>query len=138
MPSVFLALGAVCAFLGVGFGAFGAHGLKAILSPELLAVYQTGVTYQMWHALGLLVIGLLHQQTPTAKRLVWAGWLMFVGILLFSGSLYLLAVTDEKVLGMVAPFGGVCFLLAWLLLALFAFNKNPPTFAAPKKHSRYN
>jgi uncharacterized membrane protein YgdD (TMEM256/DUF423 family) len=138
MPSVFLALGAVCAFLGVGFGAFGAHGLKAILSPELLAVYQTGVTYHMWHALGLLVIGLLHQQAPTAKRLVWAGWLMFVGILLFSGSLYLLAVTDEKALGMVTPFGGVCFLLAWLLLALFAFNKNPSTFAAPKKHSRYN
>ncbi|MDD2723279.1 MAG: DUF423 domain-containing protein [Methylovulum sp.] len=139
MPSVFLFLGATCAFLGVACGAFGAHGLKTLISPELLAVYQTGVNYQMWHALGLLAIGLLRQQNPVSTLLVWSGWLMFVGILIFSGSLYLLAVLDEKALGMMTPFGGVCFLVAWLLLALSALKKTQqPSSAGPKKHSRYH
>ncbi|PPD46834.1 MAG: hypothetical protein CTY16_08625 [Methylobacter sp.] len=139
MPSVFLFLGAFSAFLGVACGAFGAHGLKAVISPELLAVYQTGVNYQMWHALGLVAIGLLRQQCPGSKLLIWSGWLMFVGILIFSGSLYLLAVLDEKALGMVTPFGGICFLVAWLLLALSALKKpQPGTSATSKKHSRYH
>ena len=136
---MFVFLGAVCAFLGVGFGAFGAHGLKAVLSPELLAVYQTGVSYHMWHALGLLGIGLLRQHNPASKLLFWSGSLMAVGILLFSGSLYVLAITDEKALGMITPVGGVCFLAAWALLAVFALRKpQEPLSVAPKKNSRYH
>ena len=83
MKSGFLFLGAISALIGVGMGAFGAHGLKAILSPEMLTVYQTGVTYQMWHALGLMGVALMRQQVPESKLLIWAGWLMFIGILLF-------------------------------------------------------
>jgi uncharacterized membrane protein YgdD (TMEM256/DUF423 family) len=120
MRSVFLALGALCAFVGVGMGAFGAHALKASLSPESLAVYQTGVTYQMWHSLGLIAIALVQQSIPDSKRIAIAGWLMFLGILLFSGSLYLLVLLDMPKLGMITPIGGVCFLIAWLLLFLSA------------------
>jgi uncharacterized membrane protein YgdD (TMEM256/DUF423 family) len=122
MKSVFLALGALCAFVGVGLGAFGAHALKASLSPESLAVYQTGVTYQMWHSLGLIAIALVQQSIPDSKRIALAGWLMFLGILLFSGSLYLLVLLNMPQLGMVTPIGGVCFLIAWLLLCLSASN----------------
>jgi uncharacterized membrane protein YgdD (TMEM256/DUF423 family) len=120
MKMIFLLLGALSAMIGVGMGAFGAHGLKTVISPELLTVYQTGVTYQMWHALGLISIALIHQQAPASKLLTWAGWLMFAGILLFSGSLYLLALLNLKWLGMITPIGGVCFLTAWLLITLFA------------------
>ncbi|MGZ5076862.1 MAG: DUF423 domain-containing protein [Methylobacter sp.] len=120
MKSIFLLLGALSALTGVGMGAFGAHGLKTIISPEMLTVYQTGVTYQMWHALGLIGIALVQQQAPDAKLLHWAGWSMFAGILLFSGSLYALALLNHHWMGMITPFGGVCFLTAWLLLALFA------------------
>lgn len=123
MRSVFILLGAFCAFLGVSFGAFGAHALKAILTAEALAIYQTGVTYQMWHSLGLIGVGLIHSQTPEAKLINWSGWFMFIGILLFSGSLYALALLDIPKLGMITPVGGSCFLIAWLLLCLSA-NKN--------------
>ena len=122
MKSVFLVLGALCAFVGVGMGAFGAHALKATLSAESLAVYQTGVTYQMWHSLGLIAIALVQQHTPDSKRIAIAGWLMFLGIVLFSGSLYLLVLLDMPQLGMVTPIGGVCFLIAWLLVCLSANN----------------
>lgn len=122
MGSVFFFLGALSAFLGVAFGAFGAHALKYSLSPESLAIYHTGVDYQMWHALGLLTIGVLQQHTPESQHLRRAGWLMFAGILLFSGSLYLLAYTNLTWLGMITPIGGVCFLLAWLFLCL-AFDR---------------
>jgi len=72
MKSVFLLLGALSALIGVGMGAFGAHGLKTIISPEMLAIYQTGVTYQMWHALGLIGVAFMHQQTPDSKLVNWA------------------------------------------------------------------
>lgn len=104
-------------------GAFGAHALKATLSAEMLAIYQTGVTYQMWHALGLLGIGVLRQLDQDSKLIPWAGWLMFIGILLFSGSLYLLALLNLRWLGMITPVGGVCFLIAWLLVCLYAIQK---------------
>jgi uncharacterized membrane protein YgdD (TMEM256/DUF423 family) len=123
MQSIFLFFGAFSALIGVGMGAFGAHGLKNVISPEMLAVYQTGVNYQMWHALGLIGIALLHRHEAESKLLNWAGWLMLIGILLFSGSLYLLAVMDVKQLGMITPFGGVSFLIAWLLLAVYAGRK---------------
>ena len=120
MKSGFLFLGALSALIGVGMGAFGAHGLKAILTPEMLTVYQTGVTYQMWHALGLISIALMCQHVPESKLLIWAGWLMFIGIVLFSGSLYLLVLLNLKWLGMITPLGGVSFITAWLLIAIFA------------------
>ena len=122
MNSLFLFLSAVCAFIGVGMGAFGAHGLKAMLGPEMLAVYKTAVDYQMWHALGLGLIALLKHQAVASKLLLWAGWLMFAGIILFSGSLYVLAIANIRWLGMITPFGGMAFLIAWLLVMLFAFN----------------
>ena len=93
MRSCFLFLGAISALIGVGMGAFGAHGLKTVLSVEQLTIFQTAVTYQMWHALGLVGIGIIYQQLTTSKLLVWAGWLMFIGILVFSGSLYLLVLS---------------------------------------------
>jgi uncharacterized membrane protein YgdD (TMEM256/DUF423 family) len=117
MNPVFLLLGALSALVGVGMGAFGAHGLKSIISPEMLAAYQTGVTYQMWHALGLIGIALIHPQT---KLLHWAGCFMFAGILLFSGSLYSLAILNLHWIGIITPFGGICFLTAWSLTAIFA------------------
>jgi uncharacterized membrane protein YgdD (TMEM256/DUF423 family) len=123
MNSIFLFLSAVCAFTGVGMGAFGAHGLKVLLGPEMLAVYKTAVDYQMWHAMGLGLIALLQHQATFSKLLYWAGWLMFAGIVIFSGSLYVLAIFKIKWLGMITPFGGMAFLTAWLLLMLFAFNK---------------
>jgi uncharacterized membrane protein YgdD (TMEM256/DUF423 family) len=123
MRSVFLLFGALSALVGVGMGAFGAHGLKTVISPEMLTIYQTGVTYQMWHALGLIGIALIRQQAPDSKLLHWSGWLMFAGIVLFSGSLYALALLNHHWLGMITPFGGVCFIAAWLLIALFA-NQN--------------
>ena len=123
MKSTFLFLGAINALLGVSMGAFGAHGLKSILSPEMMSVYQTGVTYQMWHALGLVGIALLRLQHAASKLLAWAGWLMVIGIVLFSGSLYLLAMTQFLRLGMITPFGGLSFLAAWLLLGVYSLQK---------------
>jgi len=120
MRSVFLLLGAISAFTGVGMGAFGAHALKTVLSPELLEVYKTGVSYQMWHALGLIGIALIHRQASASKLILWAGRLMFAGIILFSGSLYLLTILNLKWLGMITPIGGVAFLGAWLLVILYA------------------
>lgn len=118
MRPIFVTLGCFSALIGVGMGAFGAHGLKPVLSPEMLAIYQTAVNYQMWHALGLLVIGVLQQQMPDRMMISWAGWIMFAGILFFSGSLYLLAILNLPWLGMITPIGGGCFLLAWLLLSI--------------------
>jgi len=121
MKPPFLLLGAVCAFLAVAMGAFGAHGLKAVLTPERLAVYQTAVHYQMWHALGLIAIACVGRIFPAGDKLLrWAGWLMFAGIILFSGSLYLLVLLNINGLGMITPFGGLAFLAAWLILAVVA------------------
>jgi len=123
MKSVFLFLGALSALIGVGMGAFGAHALKASLSPEQLSIYQTGVSYQMWHALGLMGIALALLQTPTSKLLKWAGTLMFIGIIIFSGSLYLLVLLDMKILGLITPIGGVSLICAWALLTIYAAKK---------------
>ena len=123
MRSSFLFLSAFSAMTAVAMGAFGAHALKHVLSTEMLAVYKTAVTYQMWHALGLGIIAVFRQGCLQSKLLQWAGWLMIVGILLFSGSLYLLTLLNLKWLGMITPFGGVAFLIAWLLVLIFAAGK---------------
>ena len=117
MQSCFLLLAALAGFIGVAMGAFGAHGLKHILTGHYLDVYKTAVNYQMWHALLLAVVAML----PEERLLNWAGWFSFLGIVLFSGSLYLLAISKISWLGMITPFGGLAFLLAWGLLAFVAY-----------------
>lgn len=118
LAKLFLFLGAVNAFLAVGFGAFGAHALRARISPEMLTVWHTGNQYHFYHALGLVAVGLLSAQLPPGALMKWTGWLMLLGIVLFSGSLYLLALSGVRWLGAVTPFGGTAFLAAWLLLAI--------------------
>lgn len=118
MYRLFLFGAALCGFLGVGLGAFGAHGLRGMLSESQLATYHTGVDYQLWHALGLGLIGLLAERFPDRKTLHWAGGLMLAGIVVFSGSLYLLSLTGIRWLGMITPFGGGALLAAWVLLAM--------------------
>ena len=117
MPRIFLMLGAINAFLCVAFGAFGAHGLKQILSAEMLTVYQTGVQYHFYHSLGLIIVGLVLLQFPKSKPILLSGWLMLGGIVLFSASLYALSLTEIRALGAITPLGGIAFLSAWLLLA---------------------
>jgi uncharacterized membrane protein YgdD (TMEM256/DUF423 family) len=114
---LFLVLGSIATLLAVAIGAFGAHGLKARIAPELLAVYKTGVEYHFYHALGLILVGLAAYHFPESAYLRGAGWAMLAGILLFSGSLYLLALTGLGWLGAITPFGGVAFLAAWGLFA---------------------
>ena len=113
---LFVLLGAVSGFLAVAAGAFGAHALRARLQPDLLAVFETGVRYQMYHALALLAVAWVSSRWP-APQAVWAGWLFVVGTVLFSGSLYLLSLTGVRWLGAITPFGGVAFLAGWLALA---------------------
>lgn len=117
----FLMLAAVTLFAAVVLGAFGAHGLRGRLDEHMTAVYQTGVQYQFWHGLGLGLIAALARLHPESVLLRWAGWVMFGGILIFSGSLYLLAVSGVAWLGAITPLGGMAFLAAWALLALFAY-----------------
>lgn len=118
-----ISLGAILAFFAVALGAFGAHGLKSTLTPDMLAIYHTAVDYQLWHAIGLLIIGLMQQQN-TSRLLSIAAWFMFAGILIFSGSLYALSLSGIKFLGAITPIGGASFLIAWLLLAYASFKPN--------------
>lgn len=115
---LFLILGGINAALVVMLGAFGAHGLKARLTAEMLAVYQTGVHYHLFHALALLAVGLVASQIADSVWLKWSGWLMLLGIILFSGSLYVLSVSGLRWLGMVTPFGGVAFIAAWIMFVI--------------------
>jgi len=121
---LFLSLGGGALLAAVVLGAFGAHGLKARLAPELLAVFRTGVEYHFYHALGLLAVGLLALHLPESGWLRASGWMMAFGIVFFSGGLYLLALTGVRTLGAVAPAGGVAFMLAWALF-LVAVLKAP-------------
>jgi uncharacterized membrane protein YgdD (TMEM256/DUF423 family) len=115
---VFLFLGGANAALVVAMGAFGAHALKTRISSDMMAVYHTAVLYHAIHALGLIAIGLVAAWLPDSGYLKSAGWTMFAGIVLFSGSLYLLSVTGSRWLGAITPIGGVAFLLAWVLFCL--------------------
>jgi uncharacterized membrane protein YgdD (TMEM256/DUF423 family) len=114
---LFLVLGCIAALLAVAIGAFGAHGLKARVAPELMSAYKTGVEYHFYHAFGLILTGLAALRLPESAWLKAAGWAMLTGITLFSGSLYLLALTGLGWLGAITPLGGVAFLAAWTLLA---------------------
>ncbi len=119
MARTFLALGALSAAMSVAAGAFGAHALKARLAPELLAVFETGARYQTFHALGLVAAAWAADRFPGAAA-AWAGWLFLAGTVLFSGSLYALALSGVRAFGAVTPFGGVAFIAGWAALALAA------------------
>src|SRR5262245_15383071 len=107
MDRTFLLIGAVLGFLGVGLGAFGAHGLRGRLSPEMLAVFETGVRYHMYHVFAVLIVAAAIGQLGAGRLLTIAGWSFAAGILLFSGSLYALAMTGVGILGAVTPLGGL-------------------------------
>lgn len=113
--------GGIFGLLSVAIGAFGAHALKATLTAnDTTTIFQTGVQYQMAHALALLLVGLLHAQLTPNRHLRLVGWLFTAGIIVFSGSLYLLALTNIKIFGAITPIGGVCFLVGWFLMILTA------------------
>ncbi|TFE30589.1 DUF423 domain-containing protein [Cohnella luojiensis] len=113
-------IGALTAMLSVVFGAFGAHFLEDRLSADAMDVFQTGVQYHMFHSVGILLIALLIDRLPSRKLAVWAARLLLIGIVLFSGSLYALALSDVKVLGAITPLGGVAFIAGWICMALTA------------------
>ncbi|WJH34843.1 DUF423 domain-containing protein [Paenibacillus aurantius] len=119
----YLLWGSVLALLGVALGAFGAHALKDRLTEDMLAIYHTGVQYQMYHALGLLGIALLHDRLEAKKLVARAGLLLVIGVIIFSGSLYLLALSGIKVLGAITPIGGVAFIAGWACLAAAAWKE---------------
>lgn len=122
MPRLLFMLGAGFAFLAVALGAFGAHSLKAILTPDMLTVFETGVRYQMYHALALLAVGWAAQQYPQGSFHI-AGWLFAAGIVLFSGSLYVVALSGVRWLGAITPLGGVAFLAGWAVFAWQAWQQ---------------
>jgi uncharacterized membrane protein YgdD (TMEM256/DUF423 family) len=115
MSKIVLLTGVFFSMLSVVLGAFAAHGLKAKISTDMLGVFQTGVQYQFYHALALILIGLLMKQLPSSL-LVWSAGLIAVGIVFFSGSLYMLALTSNKMFGPITPLGGVFFIIGWVLM----------------------
>lgn len=112
-----LTIAAISGMLAVVLGAFGAHVLKGIISPEMLETYKTGIQYHFYHTFALLVAGIL-MHFNSSKALKWSAGLFMIGILLFSGSLYALAISGIKILGIITPFGGVIWIAAWILLAV--------------------
>jgi uncharacterized membrane protein YgdD (TMEM256/DUF423 family) len=121
MDRTFLFIGSVLGLLGVVLGAFGAHALRSRLSPEMLAVFETGVRYQMYHTFAILIVAAAIGHAGAARLLTLAGWLFLAGIVLFSGSLYVLALTGVGILGAITPLGGLLFIAGWGSLALYAF-----------------
>lgn len=113
---LFIILGALNALMSVATGAFGAHGLEGKLSDKYMSVWEKATTYQMYHGLGLIALGII--SGTTLMNVNWSGWLLFGGIVFFSGSLYILALTQIKILGAITPIGGLMFLAGWLLLVI--------------------
>ena len=120
MYKPFLLVGAVFGFLGVAIGAFGAHGLRNRLPPEMLAVFEIGVRYQMYHALALLAVAAAIGTIGTARLLLFAGYAFVAGIVIFSGSLYALALTGTTTFGAITPIGGLALLIGWACLVVYA------------------
>lgn len=121
MSRLFIVLGSLNCLLAVALGAFGAHGLKNILSVQALQTWNTAVDYHFVHALGLLAIAIIHREFP---KVITSGWIMLAGIIIFSGSLYVLSLTGFKALGMITPIGGLCFMAAWLWLAIAVYRQS--------------
>ena len=125
MDRFFFVAGSLSAFLAVALGAFGAHGLKNRLTPEMLTIFEVGARYHIYHAFALLAVGLALIRWPAASILA-AGWLFLAGTVIFSGSLYMLSLTGIRWLGAITPIGGVAFLLGWLFLAWGALQGKTP------------
>lgn len=125
MARLFLMIAAISGFCAVVIGAFAAHGLKQILAPEAIDVVKTGVQYQMYHALALLIVALWLSHKPDARGLKVGGLAFILGSLLFSGSLYAIALGAPRWLGPITPLGGLCFLIGWALLFLAAWRTKP-------------
>jgi uncharacterized membrane protein YgdD (TMEM256/DUF423 family) len=119
MDRTFVLVGAVAGLIGVGLGAFGAHALRSRLSPEMLATFEIGVRYQMYHALAILLVAALMVRID-GRWLTFAGWSFTAGIIIFSGSLYVLALSGITMLGAITPIGGLAFLIGWVCLAIAA------------------
>lgn len=113
---LFLLLGVINGFIAVALGAFGAHGLEGKISEKMLKTWEKAVNYQMFHTVALFIVGLLMMGKVSGGSIVASGWLFFVGILLFSGSLYIYSVTSIKTFAMITPLGGLSFLIGWVLL----------------------
>lgn len=124
MDRRFLLIGAALGFLGVGIGAFGAHGLRSRLSPEMLAIFEVGVRYHMYHVFALLIVAAAIGRTGPARLLQISGYAFVAGILMFSGSLYALALTGTTTFGAITPIGGLWFLVGWACLAIYATTSN--------------
>ena len=120
MHKNFLLVAAILGFLGVAFGAFGAHGLRERLSPEMMAAFEIDVRYQMYHVFALLAVAAAIAHFGRARLLLISGWSFIAGVLIFSGSLYALALTGTGMFGAITPIGGVGLLLGWACLAFFA------------------
>lgn len=123
MDKLFFALGSLSGAMAVALGAFGAHGLRGRLTADLLATFETGVRYQMYHALALVVVAWAISQWPDARLPVIAGWLFVAGTVLFSFSLYALSLSGLRWLGAITPLGGVAFITGWLCLAVTALRQ---------------
>lgn len=119
-----LIAGAISMALAVSLGAFGAHALKKVLSPEMLTIYHTGVEYHFYHALGLLLVGTLATKFDS-KWIRWSGILLLAGIIIFSGSLYVLALSGIKAFGAITPVGGLSFIAGWICLAVGISQSKP-------------
>lgn len=115
---LFVSIGGILAFLGVALGAFGTHSLENVLTGKWKGIYETGVQYHLIHALGLVFIGLLAGRLAGGALFQWAGWLMVAGVVLFSGSLYVMSITKIGGVGAITPIGGVAFLASWLLVII--------------------
>jgi uncharacterized membrane protein YgdD (TMEM256/DUF423 family) len=122
MDRFFFVTACLFGFLGVALGAFAAHGLKTQLDADLLVTFETGVRYQMYHAFALIAVAMAYTKWPT-KGLIISGWMFIVGIILFSGSLYVLSLSGIRSLGMITPFGGLAFLAGWLCMAWSVFRR---------------
>jgi uncharacterized membrane protein YgdD (TMEM256/DUF423 family) len=120
MANTFLLIGSLTGFLGVAAGAFGAHALRSRLSPDMLGVFETAVRYQMYHVFAVLITATVMSRVGDAPLLVIAGWSFVAGVVLFSGSLYALALTGISGLGAITPLGGLALLVGWACLAIFA------------------
>jgi uncharacterized membrane protein YgdD (TMEM256/DUF423 family) len=126
MQRIFFLAGSLLAVIGVGLGAFGAHALKARLAADALAIFETGVRYQMYHALALLAVAWAAARWP-GTLMTAGGWLLIAGTLIFSGSLYLLALTGIRGFGAITPFGGVAFMVGWSCILAAVFTASAPS-----------
>ncbi|OIJ21832.1 hypothetical protein BKP45_03815 [Anaerobacillus alkalidiazotrophicus] len=120
MLKLFLLIGSINMAIAVGLGAFGAHGLQPKLTEKMFNIYQTGVQYHMIHAVAIILVAIISDRLGDPTILSWAGWSFVLGVIFFSGSLYVLSISGVKILGAITPIGGILFIVGWMLLAFSA------------------